>query len=257
MTSEPQGDSDPRFLTLTGTLNTRDLGGLPVAGGGVTRSGVFYRSDVPMKLSDADLARLAGLGLRTVIDLRQPYELERDPTGLSSRADIDLNLDVHNVEIWGLIEASNNEPDDRYDITALYIAALDHAGAGLAQAVRLLAQSEGALLFHCTAGKDRTGLVAALVLEAVGVDRDTIVHDFALTHDRIEPLRERLLIDAEKNGVPRSDFGRLLGATPDLIGPALTHLAEKYGGAVAYLRHHGLTDDELARLREKLVVEPG
>ena len=162
MTSESHGDSDPRFLTLTGTLNTRDLGGLPVAGGGVTRSGVFYRSDVPMKLSDADLARLAGLGLRTVIDLRQPYELERDPTGLSSRADIDLNLDVHNVEIWGLIEASNNEPDDRYDITALYIAALDHAGPGLAQAVRLLAQSEGALLFHCTAGKDRTGLVAAL-----------------------------------------------------------------------------------------------
>lgn len=252
MNSEPQGVNDPRFLTLTGTLNTRDLGGLPVAGGGVTRSGVFYRSDVPMELSDADLARLAGLGLRTVIDLRQPYELERDPTGLVGR----VGLELHNVEIWGLIEEGNNEPADRYDITALYIAALDHAGAGLAQAVKLLAQSDGALLFHCTAGKDRTGLVAALVLEAVGVDRDTIVHDFALTHDRIGPLRERLLADAEKNGVPRSDFGRLLGATPDLIGPALTHLAEQHGGAVAYLRRHGVTDAELARLRKKLVVDP-
>ncbi len=221
-----------------------------MASGGTTRTGVFYRSDVPMKLSDADLARLADLGLSTVIDLRQPYELERDPTGLLGRA----GLQLHNVEIWGLIQEGNNEPSDRYDITALYIAALDHAGAGLAQAVRLMAQSDGTLLFHCTAGKDRTGLVAALALEAVGVDRDTIVHDFALTHDRIEPLRERLLADAEKNGVARSDFGRLLGATPDLIGPALTHLEERYGGAVAYLRKHGVTETELERLREKLVV---
>lgn len=252
MSNESHGESDPRFLTLTGTLNTRDLGGLPVAGGGVTRSGVFYRSDVPMALSDADLEQLAELGLRTVIDLRQPYELERDPSGLNNRAGVEM----HNVEIWGLIEEGNNEPDDRYDITALYIAALDHAGAGLAQAVRLLAQCDGTLLFHCTAGKDRTGLVAALVLEAVGVDRKTIVHDFALTHDRIEPLRERLLADAERNGVARKDFGRLLGATPDLIGPALAHLAEKYGGAVAYLKRHGITDAELAQLRKKLVVAP-
>ena len=241
-------DHANRFLPLHGTLNTRDLGGLDLVSGGRTRLGVMVRSDVPMELTEADLRLLQGLPLTTVIDLRQVYELERDPSRLA-RLD---HVAVHNVEIWGHIDGSGDEPADRFDITAFYIAALDHAGPGFARAVRLLAAAEGAALFHCTAGKDRTGLLAALVLETVGVDRDTVIADFALTHDRIGPLRERLLIDAEARGIPRADFVRLLGATPDLIGPALRHLDERYGGAVAYLQHVGVDDATLERLRAKL-----
>src|SRR5690606_13428202 len=108
-------------------------------------------------------------------------------------------------------------------------------------------------MFHCTAGKDRTGLVAALILEAVGVGRDDIIEDFTLTEDRIEPLRARLLDDAAKNGVPREQFQRLLGATSDLLIPALDHLDAVYGGAVPYLYAAGMTDKTLAALRSKLV----
>jgi len=240
---------DERFLPLRGTLNTRDLGGLDVVGGGRTRFGVLLRSDVPMELTEDDLRLLHGLPLTTVIDLRQAYELERDPSRLSAIP----RLHVHNVEVWGHIEGTGDEPADRFDITAFYIAALDHAGPGFARAVRILADAEGAALFHCTAGKDRTGLLAALVLESVGVARDTVIADFALTHDRIGPLRERLLLDAERRGIPRSDFVRLLGATPDLIGPALRHLDARYGGAEAYLRRAGVDDATLERLRAKLV----
>lgn len=236
-----------RFLPLAGTLNTRDLGGLPLEDGGVTRSGVFFRSDVPVALGESDLAELERLGLTTVVDLRQPHELERDPSCLVGRT----GVGVHNVEVWGRIDEEAG-PRDKYDITAFYLAALDHAGPAFVQAVTLLAESEGAALFHCTAGKDRTGLLALLLLEVAGVSTETIVEDFALTHDRIGPLRERLLADAEKHGVSRADFSRLLGATPDLIEPAITYLHGRFGGAVAYLKGHGVSDATLARVRAKL-----
>lgn len=249
MSSTPSPTHDARFVRLNGTLNTRDLGGLPVAGHGLTRSGVFYRSDIPMALNGADLERLRSLGLTTVIDLRQPQELERDPNSLAGTN----GIDYQNVEIWGHIDAADDRPTDPYDITAFYLRALDHAGPAFVRVLSLLAAAPGAALFHCTAGKDRTGLVAALLLESVGVDRATIVDDFALTHDRIGPLRERLLNDAEQNGVKREDFVRLLGATPELIGPALDHLDERFGGAVAYLKANGLAAEALETLRRKLL----
>jgi hypothetical protein len=80
------------------------------------------------------------------------------------------------------------------------------------------------------------------------------VADFALTDARIDPIRARLLEDAERRGIARSDFSRLLGATPDLIMPALAHLDRRYGGAGAYLRRHGASDATLARLRAKLTA---
>lgn len=245
--SDTNNNHETRFVPLNGTMNTRDLGGLPLAGGGFTRAGVFYRSDVPMDLDDADLAELERRGLSTVIDLRQPNELERDPSALHDRP----GLDWHNVEVWGHISRDEG-PADEYDIVAFYRAALDHAGPGFANAVELLAHSAGAALFHCTAGKDRTGLLALLVLELAGVDTETIVADFALTHDRIGPLRERLLADAEKNGVSREQFSRLLGATPEMIEPAIEYLHGQHGGAEAYLKRHGVTQETLDKIRTKL-----
>ena len=230
-------------------MNTRDLGGLPLTGGGLTAAGVFVRSDVPMGLHDDDLAELKRFGLTTVIDLRQPHELERDPSCLQSRDGVDW----HHVEVWGHIDEDDG-PADKFDIVAFYLAALDHAGPGFARAFEILARSEGSALFHCTAGKDRTGLLALLLLEVAGVPTELIVADFALTHDRIGPLRERLLADAEKNGVSREQFSRLLGATPDMIEPAIEHLRSQYGGAVAYLKAHGVSQDTLDEVRRKLTA---
>lgn len=231
-------------------MNTRDLGGLPLEGGGVTRKGVFFRSDVPLDNCQEDVEELERLGLATVIDLRQPQELERDRSCLHGLE----GLDWHNVEVWGRID-SDDGPADEFDIVAFYLAALDHAGPAFAEAVTLLAESEGAALFHCTAGKDRTGLLALLLLEVAGVPTEAIIEDFALTHDRIDPLRERLLNDAEKRGVSREQFSRLLGATPDLIKPAIEHLHSRYGGAVEYLKSFGVSEETLSRVREKLRQE--
>ena len=241
--------SDDRVLTLSGSLNTRDLGGLPLAGGGSTRFGVILRSDALLSLAPGDAARLAELRLTTVIDLRQPYERERDPSALAGHD----GVQVHHVEVWQDIYDAERVPADPWDLVALYLAGLDHAGPAFARATRVLSEAPGATLFHCTAGKDRTGLLAALVLEAVGVARAAVIEDYALTHDRIDPLRERLLVDAEARGIAREDFARLLGATPDLLLPALEHLDARYGGAHTYLRSAGVDDSTLKRLRERLV----
>lgn len=250
--SNPSADDGhaARFLPLTGTLNTRDLGGLPAAGGLITRPGRLLRSDGPLNLTPDDLDMLAALPLTTVVDLRQTHELDRDPSRLVGLS----TVEVHNVEIWGRIDAAGGEkPADPFDITAFYIAALDHAGPAFVQVIDVLTAAKGVGMFHCTAGKDRTGLVAALILEAVGVEREVIIDDFALTDDRIEPLRVRLLADAEKHGVPREQFQRLLGATPDLLIPALDHLDRVYGGAVPYLEQWGLRGSTLQALRAKLL----
>src|SRR5690606_34043434 len=155
-------------------------GGLPLATGGVTKRGRFFRSDGPFALTDDDVELLLELPLTTVIDLRQGQELEREPSRLAARP----GVDVHNIEVWSRIEASGgSRPADRFDITAAYLAALDHAGEAFAEAVTVMAGAAGASLFHCTAGKDRTGILAALILEAVGVDRDTVIDDFSLTHE--------------------------------------------------------------------------
>jgi len=200
-----------RFLPLTGLLNARDLGGLPLAGGGLTQHGRLLRSDAPLALGPEDRVHLARFGLTTVVDLREAHELAREPNGL---------------------------------------AALDHAGPAFATAARLLADAEGAAMFHCTVGKDRTGLLALLILETVGVTREAVIED--LTEPRIGPIRERLLLDAEQRGIARRDFVRLLGATPDLIEPALEHLDRRHGGAEAYLVRHGAAPATLAGLRSKL-----
>ncbi|HEX7001930.1 MAG TPA: tyrosine-protein phosphatase [Trueperaceae bacterium] len=243
------GPHDARFLPLEGTLNTRDLGGLPAGGGRVTLPGRVLRSDGPASLTDADLSLLSRLPLTTVVDLRGKRECEREPSRFLSHP----GVNVHNVEVWSHIDAAGQHPTDRFDITAFYLAALDHAGPAFAEATRLIADAPGASLFHCSAGKDRTGLLAALLLEAVGVDRATVLEDFALTEDRIGPLRQRLLDQAERDGVARTEFVRLLGATPDLMAPALDHLDARYGGALPYLSGIGVSEDTLEKLEKKLV----
>lgn len=238
-----------RFLRLESTTNTRDLGGLALATGGLTVRGRVVRSDAFLSLSDQDLAALTTLGLSTVIDLREADEVVREPSALLNRP----GTNVHHVRVWEHVNARSAQPVDPWDMTAFYIAALDHAGAAFALGVRLLAEAPGAALFHCTVGKDRTGLLAALVLEAIGVSRELVIEDFALTHERIGPIRIRLLADAVRRGVDPNDFTRLLGATPDLILPALEHLDQTFGGAEAYLVRAGIDAGTLTRLRTKLV----
>lgn len=168
-------------LTFQRLHNVRDLGGWPTLDGGVTRHGVLYRSDSLGLLDGADLERFRALGVRTVIDLRYPEEI-----AAAGRVPAEPGLVYHNRSI-------EHRP---YDQTAV-AADVDPAGffaekyaevaadgrAEIQDVIRLIAGDAPApLAFHCKSGKDRTGIIAALVLTLVGVDREHVVEEFALSN---------------------------------------------------------------------------
>lgn len=252
--------STNRWLDLDGTANTRDAGGLPAAGGQV-RPGLLLRSDNLQDLSPADVRRLVDeLGLRTVVDLRTDSERAGEgPTPLAQRREVEhlpLSLIPEDDEIRA--DPGAVLPDRWADgaIGAYLHYLRDKPDAFVTVARRLAAGGAGGAVLHCAAGKDRTGVMTAVLLDAIGVPREAVIEDFALTNQRIELIYKRLLgsrtyaADVQRIGL---DAHRVDPAT---MTGVLDVLDERYGGAAGYLRAAGASDADLAALKARL-VEPG
>jgi protein-tyrosine phosphatase len=185
-----------RLLPLVGAYNFRDLGGYPTSDGGMTRWGRLFRSDTLHELTESDLKILRDVGLRKVIDLRTATEVEETGRGLLENEPISyLHLSV-------IQQPSEPEtppaPLADIDLADVYVHWLDTARAALVPALCAVADpSSYPLVFHCAAGKDRTGVLAALALDIVGVDREVIVEDYVLTAGRMDLIRARQRIDPE------------------------------------------------------------
>jgi protein-tyrosine phosphatase len=237
----------PSDLLLPGTFNSRDLGGRQAAGG-IVRTGVVMRSDAPLRLGEDGRRALAGLGLRTAIDLREPVERRLDPVDLEG-----LGLELRHEPILG----EDFDVHTSMSLEEVYRALLERRSANLSAAVRVLSDP-GAVpaLFFCSAGKDRTGLVAALVLGALGVSEADIVADYARTERNMDgEFRSAIEARAIAAGISEQELAVKVGAPPALMRDLLAWLRERYGGVAGYLRHNGLTEVELESLRRRL-VEP-
>jgi protein-tyrosine phosphatase len=250
--------SDPRWLPMTGAENIRDLGGLPLKSGGYTRTGVFLRADTLQELTEQDVKLLLEYGLRTIIDLRTPTEAENEGRGPLADEPIayknlpfmpDEMFKTGNDQARDLIVAERKESDR----VQHYLNYLRFAGDRVVGAVKVMAASDGPpALFHCAAGKDRTGVLAALVLDAVGVERDAIVADFALTNERLERIGARLRrmksYSHYTNSIATSD----MGADPQTMVDVLAMIDVEHGGAAGWLLANGVTQGELDTLRASL-----
>jgi protein-tyrosine phosphatase len=247
-----------RWLDLTGNDNARDLGGLPVAGDGTTRLGVMIRSDTLQELTPTDVRQLVdGYGLRTVIDLRTPLEAEREGRGLLA----DQPVEYHNLPFvpdayvvvdhpgHDLIVADRTEQER----ASHYLGYLDVAPKQVADALKVLAAPGGTpAIFHCAAGKDRTGVLAALLLEIAGVDREAVIDDYAQTNERLAGVEARLSrLPTYGAGLKARDLADIQ-CDPDTMRDVLGRLDETYGGAAGWATEHGVTDDEIAALRALL-----
>jgi protein-tyrosine phosphatase len=246
-------DTASRWTTLAEVDNVRDLGGLPVTGGGRTRRGVAYRASTLQEATAEDTAQLVEVhGIRTIVDLRLPDEAAREGHGLVGEAGLRIvNLPVRKAETTLLDVVV---PDARTtDLGVLYEQLLVGSTDSLVATARLLADpAQGAVLFHCAAGKDRTGVVAAVVLDAVGVPEDAIVADYVLTEERQHEVRRRLVrIPAYRNLPPVAQG--VMGVDGDAIRRFLAALHSRYGGGAEFLLRHGLEPDGLAALRSALV----
>lgn len=254
-------DETPEYTTRTlpfeGIDNVRDVGGLPLAGGGTTRSGVLLRSGSLHHATPDDVTRLVdGFGLTLVLDLRTPREIDRDgPTPVSAAG-------VETVPLTFIGESRDHLPetgDDTDPLLRNYLGYLGDHPANVAEAVRrLAAQDAGPALVHCAAGKDRTGVLVALVLDAVGVHREAVVADYALSAERVETMFRRWTT-AEGRPMPEDltphlPRGEVMAAVLDHLDGA--HGRDGAGGAAGWLQANGLDGAALARLRERLVVPP-
>jgi protein-tyrosine phosphatase len=239
-----------RDVRLDGAVNVRELGGLSTVGGRRVRAGIVLRSASLADLTDDDVTTLRGAGLRTVVDLRGGAEVERDGRGPLAGTTVGYrNLPVVGARSVRLDQAEDIETGS---LLAHYVTYLETSADVVVEVVRLLARPEAVpAVVHCAAGKDRTGVVVAVLLDALGVDRAQIVADYAATEANMPLVRAQLSASAttrELGTVP--DW--VLTALPETMEGLLAHL-DTQGGTVAWLRSHGLTDDELAQLRATLL----
>jgi len=226
----------PLHVELEGTVNTRDLGGWPLAGGGRTRAGRLWRSDAFTYATEADRDTLARHGLRFVVDLRTDAERDTAPGALTT----DARFEVLPVDLFAAVGAAIDRGEvvgDPFDLRTRYRASLAFAREGyraaFARLTEALAASDGPVAFHCSAGKDRTGLVAALLLRAAGVPEEAIVEDYLLTDGRIAGLRPQLLADGIALGFPAEGYARMLEARSENLLDALERFDDELIGFAA------------------------
>ncbi|MFJ6569509.1 tyrosine-protein phosphatase [Streptomyces sp. NPDC091292] len=243
-----------RWVELAGIDNVRDLGGLPVGGGGRTRRGVVFRGSTLQGATEADVELLMdGLRLRTVVDLRNPHESDREGHGLLAGTAVRLaNLPVSR-EAPSATDAVPDSPD--VAMADFYLGLLQGSGPSLAGAARIVADTDQhAVVFHCAVGKDRTGVCAAVLLDAVGVAAEVIAADYALTAQRMPRVHARLLDLGSYPDLPPVDHD-YMAAEPKAMRTFLTTLHTEYGGGAEWLLRQGLTEGELEGLRAAM-VEP-
>lgn len=234
-----------------GVYNLRDTGGYR-AQGSSSRWGRLFRSDALHLLDDSGRELLTELRIAHIVDLRGSEERATAPSNVSG-----LNLTVHHLPVFDAA-APGSQLDIGGGLARIYNQIVDERGTSLVAAIRVIVEAaeDEAVLVHCTAGKDRTGLVIAFALSAVGVDREEVVADYAQTANNLRgEWAERMLARY------RGEGGLLTTGTVEVItdspAPVLSALLERvdrqYGSVRAYLEAHGMTADELSRLRATLV----
>jgi len=264
--------STPAWIELDGAVNARDLAGLPTVDGRAVVPHRLIRSDNLQQLTEQDVRLLVDeYDVRAVADLRTGVEVRGEGPGPLTREPavtlqhLSLFPEPDEVEVeqtddgpivlpWQERSDAMTEEQKKRGVSGVYLRYLDDRADSVIGALRLVADTDGATIVHCAAGKDRTGVVVAIALTEVGVTREAIVADYAATAERIRGILERLSsratyqndlkvdADVDKHTPRAVTMERLLEA-----------IDEEFGGVRAWLRSHGWTEGDAARLRARLL----
>jgi protein-tyrosine phosphatase len=241
-----------RRLAWEGCLNARDLGGYATADGQETRWGAVVRSDSLAALTSAGRAALADYGVRAIVDLRLPGELADDPNPFAEPGD--HGIAYTNMSI---IDPAAGFPPATSTLAESYLWMLDRFRGFVAEVLASIAGApEGTVLIHCAAGKDRTGLISALLLGLVDVPAETIAADYALTAEYLRPRDEEWLEHGPGERAEREAMAARFAPTAEVMREVLQKLTERYGGVEPYLTGAGVTPAQRRLLRDRLLA-PG
>ncbi len=224
-----------RMIALEGAVNFRDLGGYGAGEGTQTRWRTLFRADGLGELTETDLAVLRQLGIRTVIDLRSGSELER------GRFDVEAHpVAFHHFPF--IDELPDAQDFDRRPglLGTQYLEIVRDAGSQILGALEVLAAPDALpAVFHCTAGKDRTGVLSAVVLSLLGVDEPTVVADYALSGAAMLRLRAKLIAKYPEGRETLENIDEVFSADPAQMEQLLDHLQTQYGSVSAYVEGLG------------------
>lgn len=223
-----------RRYPMKGIANFRDLGGYS-CNGGITKWGVFFRSTSLHKAVEEDVAIMERVGISRILDLRYPGEREEKP-------DVPVKgAEWMGISLLGTIPVEdldvNDEEEDTKTLINMYRLIIASSRAEIKDSVQAMIQAEGPALFHCAAGKDRTGILAMLLLGAVGVSREDIIADYEMSHHYIRSFTEDI------SGSHGSNMQKLFD-----------EIVEEWGSVTGFLQECGISQKELSRLNEKFVL---
>ena len=251
MTQSP-GGFKPDFLPLEGCFNFRDLGGYATASGRKVKPGMLFRSDALQHLTaqDAKYVRET-LGLATVVDFRNTHEVARD--GRSDAAIPWVNYFNEPVlEERGTITATGEE-DPAERLTDMYLWALRNGGAHYGGAFTAVAAVENLpAVFHCSAGKDRAGIFASLILGLLGVNEETIIEDYLVTNEKVALIINRLSSrpgNEHMQTIPVDFFRAQAPAMEAVLG----EIRAVHGDAAGFFQAHGVDQASIDDFRAHLL----
>ncbi len=247
----------PHWLELDGAANARAV--VP---------GVLLRSDNLQSLTAGDVRRLVDdQGVDVVVDLRTEIEVRLEGPGPMTRepgvriehrslfpeSGGNTDLETETVSPWD--GPSYEESPDEHPVVRAYMSYLDRRPDSVVESVRTIARTDGAVLVHCAAGKDRTGVVVAVALDAAGVDREAIVSDYLATDQRIEAILDRLVSSPTYRAELEGHDPRRHAPVPGTMERVLALVDQRFGGMVNYLQERGLDNSDLERLGQRLALE--
>src|SRR5262245_52800648 len=240
-----------RLIDLEGCLNFRDLGGYPTSDGRTVRWRRVFRSDALHLLTDADVVRIRHeLGVRDVIDLRSTAEVRSEGRGLIEADPIRC----HHVPLFDEeVRAEDRERVAQISLADRYVFMAGLAREAIGRVITTLARAEAPAVFHCAAGKDRTGVISALLLDLLGVPDDIVVADYVATRENLDAIVERLNSLEGYRTMLSALPPDTMHADPETIVEFLARLRAQHGTVEEYARAAGVPASALEALRARLL----
>ncbi|MGE3073993.1 MAG: tyrosine-protein phosphatase [Dehalococcoidia bacterium] len=238
-----------RELSLEVAYNVRHIGGYSTREGRLTSESVV-RSAGLHRLTPNGIGSLSDYGIAAIVDLRSSMERERDITPDPTSAGI--------RHFFAPVFEQDHSPvgmaDEFPGYAVVYERMLETGQAAYRTLFEVIAETEGRVLFHCSAGKDRTGVAAALMLGLVGVDAETIAEDYSHSARLLEPLLDEWLPKMAERGVDPERGRKLMASNHEDMLSTLAHIDRLYGGPAGYLESIGISTATMSSVKAKLVA---